>query len=251
MSERTPLELELHSYVDGALDDEGMAAVERYLEREPHVAATVRDYLLHKAHIRAHAESPTATRPSGTIEDLTTQLAEALKPTRRRRRRVTRAAVFAALVALGWIGHSAYAPLTAEPAYTGEAIHAHLLAATVPLQLIPPSPEHVGDLFMRIGERQNVPDLSSLGLQPLSAQLVPTDEGFALQLTYRGKSGDLLSYFVLHDAQEDEIAPHSVQRNGITLVYWQHSHTRYAVAGPDRGDRLASIVRLIEPASGT
>ena len=250
MSERTPLELELHGYVDGALDDEGMAAVERYLEREPQAAATVRDYFLHKAQIRAHAQNATLTRPSRTIDELTNRLAQRLRPTRLWN--LTRVAVIAALFAAGWIGHSAYAPLTADPAYTDEAIHAHLLAATVPVQLTPPSPERIGDLFTRIGERQNVPDLSVLGLRPFAAQLVPTDEGFALQLTYRGDNGELLSYFVLHDTDgEDEIAPHAVERNGITLVYWQHSHTQYAVAGPDTGNRLANIVRVIEPITGT
>jgi anti-sigma factor RsiW len=249
MSERTPLELELHSYVDGALDDEGMAAIERYLESEPQAAATVRDYLLQKAHIRAHADNATATRPSRAVEELTNRLARRLRPTRRWS--FTRLALMPALLALGWIGHYAYAPLAADPAYTDEAIHAYLLAATVPLQPMPPSPERIGDLFMRIGERQNVPDLSELGLRPWAAQLVPTDEGFAVQLTYRGDNGELLSYFVLHDAHgEDEIAPHAVRRNGVTLVYWQHSHTQYAVAGPDTGNRLASIVRLIEPVSG-
>jgi anti-sigma factor RsiW len=246
MSERTPLELELHSYVDGALDDEAMAEVERYLERDPQAAAKVRDYLLHKGHIRAYAYAAAAAQPSRSIEVLEKQLAKRLKPTRVWQ--WPRVAVFAMLFATGWIGHSLYGPLTADPAYTDEVIRAHMLAAMVPVELAPASPERIGDMFMRIGERQNVPDLGTLGLQPFAAQLVPTDEGFALQLTYRGTNGELVSYFVLHDDYgEEEIAPHAVQRDGITLVYWQHSHTRYAVAGPGAADRLTTIVRLIEP----
>lgn len=250
MSERTPLELELHSYVDGALDDEGMAAIERYLEREPQVAATVRDYLLHKSHLRAYAQDAAATRPSDAIDDLATELAKRLK--RPRGWVFPRMAVIAALLAVGWIGHLGYAALTADPAYTDEAIHAHLLAATVPTQLVPLSAERIGDMFVRIGERQNVPDLSAFGLQPSSAQLVPTDDGFALQLTYSSSKGELFSYFVLHDASgEHEVAPHTVQRNGVTLVYWQHSHTQYAIAAPDAAVELANIVRLIEPVTGS
>jgi anti-sigma factor RsiW len=240
--------LELHSYVDGALDDEGMAAIERYLEGEPQVAAKVRDYLQHKAHIRAYAENAAAVSPSRALDDLEKQLAKHLNPTKLWT--WPRLGVLSALFAAGWIGHSLYAPLAADPAYTDEVIQAHLLAATVPIQLTPVSPEQLGNLFTRIGERQMVPDLSALGLQPAAAQLVPTDEGFALQLTYQGSNGDLVSYFVLHDDYgEDEVAPHSVQRDGITLVYWQHRRSRYAVAAPGAPDRLETIVRLIEPST--
>jgi anti-sigma factor RsiW len=248
MTEQTPLELELHGYVDGALDDEAMIEIERYLQREPDAAAKVRDYLQHKAHIRAFAQSAAAEPPPQALAALEKQLARRLR--RGSLFRWPRVAVFALLFAAGWVGHVVYVPLVTAPPYTDEVIQAHLLAATTMADGISISPERLAGMFARIGERDHVPDLRLLGLQPTAAQLIPSDEGVVLHITYRDAAGVVVSYFVLHDNEHDmEIPRHVLQRNGIALLYWQHDRSRYAVAAPLTLDRLEVIAELIEPAA--
>jgi anti-sigma factor RsiW len=245
MNEDAPLELELNSYVDGALDDEAMAAVEKYLQTQPQAAAKVRDYLQQKTHIRAFAQAA-AAEPSAAIEELEKQLAKRLK--RKSLLGWRRVAVIALLFGAGWIGHSVYVPLVEGPSYTDEVIQAHILASSGPLETGPISADVVARMFTLIGERQRVPDLRTLGLEPVAAKLVPSDEGPVLQVAYRNAAGTIVSFFVLHDDRSDEVPRHVLHRNGITLIYWQHDHSRYAVAAPLADEHVEIIADLVEPA---
>src|SRR5690606_30942639 len=127
MSDDSPLEFELHGYIDGALDDEAMARIERYLESQPHVEAKVRDYLRHKSELRAFARTAT-TRPSPAIDALEKQLARRLK--RGSLFRWPRVAVVALMIGVGWLGHALYAPIVNGPELAEEMVQAHLLALT-------------------------------------------------------------------------------------------------------------------------
>jgi anti-sigma factor RsiW len=245
MNEDAPLELELNSYVDGALDDEAMAAVERYLQTEPQTAAKVREYLQQKIHIRSFAQNAVATAPSPAIDDLEKQLAKRLK--RRSLLSWRRVAVVALLFGAGWTGHSVYVPLIEGPSYTDEVIQAHILASSAPPETTPLSADAVARMFTLVGEQTRVPDLKTLGLEPFAAKLVPSEEGPVLQVAYRNAAGTLVSFFVLHDDHSDEVPRHVLHRNGITLIYWQHHHSRYAVAAPLADEQVELIANLVEP----
>jgi anti-sigma factor RsiW len=242
-----PLELELNSYVDGALDDEAMAAVEKYLQAQPQAAAKVREYLQQKSHIRSFSQTPAATAPSAAIDELEKRLAKRLK--RRSLLGWRRVAAVALLVGAGWTGHSLYVTLVEGPTYTDEVIQAHILASSSPLETAPLSSDAVARMFALIGEQARVPDLKALGLEPVAAKLVPSEEGPVLQVAYRNAAGALVSFFVLHDDRSDEVPRHVLHRNGITLIYWQHDHSRYAVAAPLSDEQIRQIANLVEPTS--
>jgi anti-sigma factor RsiW len=104
-------------------------------------------------------------------------------------------------------------------------------------------------MFALIGEQARVPDLKALGLEPVAAKLVASDEGPVLQVAYRNAAGAFVSFFVLHDDRSDEMPQHMLHRHGITLVYWQHDHSRYAVAAPLSDEQVKQIANLVEPAS--
>jgi anti-sigma factor RsiW len=244
MSEDTPLDLELNGYVDGVLDDETMAAVERYLKQRPEGAARVRDYLQQKAHIRSFAQDPAATTPSKAIDALGRQLGKRL------RRRLflfwPRVAVIALLFSAGWMAHSLYVPLFEGPRYTDEVIQAHILAAAVPGDQQQISADVVSRMLTLIGEHQPMPDLSTLGFRPVAAKLVPSGEGPVLHVTYRDIGGTVVSYFVLHDERRTELPRHVVHREGVNMIYWQHQQSRFAVAAPLTDEQLAHIADLID-----
>jgi anti-sigma factor RsiW len=246
MNEDAPLELELNSYVDGALDDEAMAAVERYLQAQPQAAARVREYLQQKNQIRSFSQAAVAMAPSAAIEDLERRLAKRLK--RGALLSWRRVAMVAVLLGAGWTSHSLYLTMADGPTYTDEVIQAHILASSSPLDAAPLSTDAVVRMFALIGEQARVPDLKALGLEPIAAKLVPSEEGPVLQVAYRDAAGALVSFFVLHDDRSHEVPRHVLQRYGITLVYWQHEHSRYAVAAPLSDEQVRRIANLVEPA---
>lgn len=243
MNDDEPLEFELHGYIDGALDDEAMARIERYLETQPQTAVKVREFLQQKAELRRFSRTA-ETQPSPQIAALERQLARRLK--RQTLWRWPRVAVIALLLAAGWAAHTLYMPLTETERFTDEVIQAHILASTTPFDSTPVAPERVATMLSRIGERPNVPDLAELGLQPVAAQVFPSDEGLVLQVAYRDLTGRVVSLFVLHDEDSDEIRRHVLHRSGMTLVYWQHDHSRYTIAGSLAEDEISLIADRIE-----
>jgi anti-sigma factor RsiW len=247
MNDDTPLEFELHGYVDGALDDEAMAHIEEHLRNSPETAAKVRDYLQQKNQIRAFARASDATAPSRVIDKLEGQLGRRLR--RHTLFRWPRVAVLALLFAAGWTAHTLYLPLTDDRQYMNDILDAHLLAATTPLQATPLTPESIGVLFTRIGEERYLPDLRPLGLEPIAAQLLPSHEGAMLHIAYRDGAGTVVSYFLLHDEEDLEVPRQLLQQNGVTLAYWQHHRSRHAIAAPLTVDRIAEIASFIAPAA--
>lgn len=247
MDKEAPPDLELHQYVDGILDEQAMERVEAYLERNPDVAARVRDYLRQKTDIRAFADRALAGRDVNQFAALEKQLARRLK--RRRFLGTPNLAAMALLVVAGWIGHVVYSEVVLGPGYVEQIVQAHFLSSTDPTEIQGLSPERISRLFARIGENGRLPDLRAFGYEPIGAQLVPSDAGIMLHVPYRSAQGAFMSYFLLHNEEEDEIAPHIVRRDGLTLAYWQHDHSRHAIAAPLPDPDVESIAAFLEASS--
>lgn len=246
MTEDLPLELELHSYVDGTLDDEAMARIEEYLTQHPEAAARVRDYLRQKAQIASFGRRIDARETPGDLVALERQLLRRLR--RRGLLRWQRLAATAMLLAIGWAGHTLYQTATDGPNFADEVVQAYMLTTTEPDEIMRISPERIGRLFARIGEMEYLPDLSRFGYEPIGAQLLPSDAGTMLHVPYRSASGTVLSYFLLHDEAEDEVPRHILHRNGVSLAYWQHEHSRYAIAALLEDDELNALTAYMETA---
>lgn len=246
MSEDLPLEFELHSYVDGTLDDEAMARIEDHLSRHPETAARVRDFLRQKAEIRAFAQQVDDHKPPAVFATLERQLAKRLK--RRAFLPWRRLAATAVLVTVGWVGHMVYEPIVSGPSFTDEVVQAYMLMSSDPEEVMRLSPERAARLFSRIGEMEYLPDLSRYGYDPIGAQLLPSDEGAMLHVPYRGEGGAVLSYFLLHDDTEAEVPRHILHRKGVTLAYWQHDHSRYAMAALLADEEISELTTYVETA---
>lgn len=247
MSDELPLEFELHSYVDGTLDDEAMARIEDYLSKHPETAARVRDFMRQKHEIRAFSQRADERELPASLGSLERQLARRLK--RRALLPWRRLMVAAVLVAAGWVGHSIYAPLVGGPSFVDEAVQAYMLASSDPEETsMRLSPDRAARLFARIGEMEYLPDLSSYGYEPIGMQLLPSDAGAMLHVPYRSESGAVVSYFLLHDDAEAEVPRHILHKQGVTLAYWQHDHSRYALAALLEDEELSELTTYVETA---
>lgn len=243
----TDLEFELHAYVDGDLDDESMGRVETYLRHNPDAAATVRAYLRQKDDLRTAAREKMPLDEPPALADLRRNLSKRLQGSRRIWQRPVAVAV---LFVLGWLSHTLYAPLAQVPAFANEVVQAHLLTSGDISEIPPISPERMSKLFSRIGEVERLPDLRAFGFEPVGAQLLPSDEGTVLHVPYRDKNGVLVSYFLLHDDDDEEMPRHVLHRDGVTMVYWQHDHSRYALAAPLADEHISQIAAFLDSTDG-
>jgi anti-sigma factor RsiW len=244
MNDKTDFELKLHAYVDGNLDDEEMGRIEAYLQDNPDAAKRVWDYLHQKDDIRRFALKEVLGDAAPATYRLGKTLAKRLQPPRKQRGKRMLAVAFVFFA--GWLFHAIYAPLVSNPGYTEEVVQAHLMSSSDPTEVPPISPQRLSRLFARIGELERLPDLRSFGFEPMGAQLLPSDEGVVLHIPYRGESGAVISYFLLHREDEAEMTPHHLQQNGIHVVYWQHDHSRYALAAPLPEDQMTLIASFID-----
>lgn len=242
--EDSDVEIELHAYVDGDLDEETMARVEDYLRGNAEAAQRVRDYLQQKHALRRLAQASGPLSESPDIDDLKRRLARRLRPGGRWS--WDRSLIVAAMFAIGWIGHMFLQPVVDGPAYTGEAVQAHLLTTVEPGELQPISKERLARLFTRVGSTRRVPDLTVFGFEPMGAELVPSDDGILLHVPYRDASGTTISYFLMHDHKIAEVPRHILHRDGVTLAYWQHQNERYAVAAPLTDDEVTRIANYLD-----
>lgn len=238
------IEFELHAYVDGDLDEDAMARVEAHLRKNPETAAKVRDYLQQKDDLRVFARQREPAESSPALYELATRLAKRLKPSNLFGWR--RALVMSVLFIAGWIGHVAYVPLADGPAFANEAVQAHLLTSGDPSEVLPISQERMTKLFARIGELERLPDLRRFGFDAVGAQLIPTDEGAVLHVLYRDTTNRTVSYFLLHDRDVAEVPLHLLHRDGVTMAYWQHEHSRYALAAPLPDDQITDIATFLD-----
>lgn len=238
------IEKNLHAYVDGALTEDGMALVEDWLRSNPEAATRLHVWAQQKEALRRVVDLAPIDSPSAEIEKLTMKLGAAL---RRPRRSVwPRVAVFAFAFIAGWFGHTFVVPLISGPAYADEIAQAHLMTTAAPEEILPLSPDRINRLFARIGEKPQLPDLRSLGYEAVGAQLLPGDEGAVLHVAYRNEAGVNISYFLIHTVEEDEVPVHVLQRKGVSMAYWQHDHSRYALAATLTDDQLSRIAQAID-----
>lgn len=244
--ELTEAEKDLHAYVDGALDESGMARVEAYLLANPQAAAKLRAWSRQNNALNRAAQSVSPAEPAPEIKRLTVRLYERLN--RQRRSVWPGVAVFAVAFLTGWFGHTIVLPMLTGPAYADEIAQAHLMTTAAPDELLPLSTDRINRLFARIGETPRLPDLRPLGYEAIGAQLLPSDEGAVLHVSYRNAAGVNISYFLIHTLEEDEVPVHVLHRKGVSMAYWQHDHSRYAIASTLTDDQIARIATAIDAA---
>ncbi|WP_321390158.1 hypothetical protein [Emcibacter sp.] len=240
-----PLEVELHSYVDGLLDDEAMNRVEEYLLENPSVASEVQKYLEDKRNIREFSELGSRPPQSAALRTLERQLAKKLKRTRFTRWHYA-AMLAIVMTASGWISHGVYQEIYGGPWFTDEITVAHNLTSLETGEHERFASDSVSGLFSHIGEPAVLPDLTRFNLAPAGARLVPSYEGPVLQISYRGDGGESLSYFLLHDKKQEELPMRILHRPNVAVAYWQHAFSRYAIVSPMPDDKVRNIADYLD-----
>jgi anti-sigma factor RsiW len=249
-------ELDMMAYVDGQLDPNRIIEVEGWLADHPADAALVMQDLRLRHEIRAAVQDSVGAMPSET-ERLAEQLLGKLQ-WRRRFLRLRRAALVAALLIMGWLGHDFYAEIrpvrqaVADSILADEAAEAHrtmLLAAAMAEKSgndkSGPDSAHLSLLLtgtMDSPIRLPEPKRGS-GLRQVSAALVPWDEGSALQVLFRTADRKAVTLFA-SAVQDDRDVPFEVsETDNLAIVHWQRGNIVYAMIGDLPPGALLNLVR--------
>ncbi len=246
---------DLNAYVDGELDGERRIEVELYLAANPAVAARVHDYLLQRESLRQGMEL-LAGRTPASLEGLSGRLCDRLQRDRGLRRLGPLAA--AVLLAVGgwtaasWLqgGHHRAAS-AAVPGFAGEAAEAHSTAMalnSLQSSVSPADHKAMADVLARRigGMTVDLPAVDA-GLTLVRATVVPWSDGPALQFVYREPDGEWLTLFVAGGSPAEDSGLHSVEQDGLLLVYWRSGSLAYTVTGSKTdGDLLAVARRMAD-----
>lgn len=195
---RPVAEEDLHAYVDGLLDGDRRATVERYLRAHPDAAERVAAYGAQRQELRA-AFAALGSEPLPPRLDLA-RLVEA-RLTRRHAPWRAAAAVALALGlggAAGWWAGSR--PPTGIDALAREAAASHAVYALDQHRPVEIGAAQRGELTRWVSNRLNrpvaAPDLSPLGYRLLGGRLVAGPHGAAALFVYESPGGKRLTLYV-------------------------------------------------------
>ena len=246
-----PSENDLHAYVDGGLDEDRRAEVERWLAENPEAAAEVADWQRQNDLIRAAfaAEAPDAADAA--------QVAAVARAYRRWWLPVSAGTAAAAAVTLfllgagaGVVGTLALAPSAAGPEglpaaaranyliYTREVRHAVEVGADDEAHL-------VSWLGKRIGSEFSAPDLSADGFHLVGGRLVPFRDTPGALLMYEDGSGQRLTLLMGRNEDNAQTGFRFDEAGPVQTFYWIDGPVGYALSGEIDRARLERIGRLV------
>lgn len=245
-------DLDLLAYADGQLasDPQRLAQVKAAIERDPVLAARVRDYEAQGQALR-EALNPRLEEP---VPDRLRDVLEGRNAGEHRVSPAQIAAVLAAVVATGvggWVAgrladeqkqgttmQSFLAQtLNHEEAGTGATV------ATTPTQASP----SFGWLTEQVTFRLSLPDLSGIGFEIVERRTVEVEGRRAARITYASEDGRTFELFLRPrwTAEEHEVKHERVA--GGEIAYWDTGPLSTAVLLPDRFDaqhRAAVLERI-------
>jgi anti-sigma factor RsiW len=128
---------------------------------------------------------------------------------------------------------------TAHAVYTPEVRH--------PVEVTAAEEEHlVNWLSKRLGNRLQVPHLSSLGYELVGGRLLPGEQGPVAQFMYQEKNGQRLTLYVKTDVKaQRETAFRFAQEGNVSVFYWIDHRLSYALSGELRKDDLLRIANVV------
>jgi anti-sigma factor RsiW len=239
-------EEDLHAYVDGVLDEERRAAVERYLQTNAETAERVAVYAAQRNAVRA-VLSGRARDPIPPNLNLGRLLEERL----RRRRRPWRAAAAVVLAVgvgagAGWF--AGRRPANGIDALAQEAAASYVVYAADKRRPVEVWATQKDDLTRWLTNRLNrpvsPPDLSSLEYQLLGGRLIATSHGPAALFMYENPRGVRLAIYVrpMLVGQTTPIEPTDVRDvDGCT---WIERGVGYSLVAAEPYDKLEELARL-------
>jgi anti-sigma factor RsiW len=244
---RPVAEEDLHAYVDGALDDERRATVDRYLQAHPDVAERVAAYIAQRQALRA-AFAALGSEPLPPQLNLA-RLVEA-RLVRRHKPWRSIAAVALALAlggAAGWWAGSR--PPTGIDALAREAGASYAVYAADKHRPVEIRAAQREDLTRWVSNRLNrpvaAPDLSALGYELLGGRLVASTHGAAALFMYENANGRRLILYIrpMSAGETTPIAP--IDIGDMDGCAWIERGVGYSLIAAETYDRLLELSRYV------
>jgi anti-sigma factor RsiW len=240
-------EEDLHAYVDGFLDAECRAAVERYLQAHPDAAERVAAYGAQRRELREALAGP-AQEPIPPRLNLA-RLVEARLTRRHTPWRAAAAVVLA--VGLGgaggwWAGSR---PPAGIAALAGEAVASYAVYAVDKHRPVEIWAAQRDDLTRWVSNRLNrpvtAPDLSAAGYELLGGRLVASQHGAAALFVYQDASGRRLIIYVrpMSGGQMTPIEP--IDTAAVDGCAWIDRGVGYSLVGAETYDKLLELSRQV------
>ena len=238
-------ESDLHAYVDGRLAEDRRREVDQFLATHPEDMERARVYQEQNQALHALFDGVLS-------EPLPTQWQNPRRGWKSLVKPVAAAALW--IVIGGWLGWSlrgtyngrsaatipfARQAATAHAVYTPEVRH--------PVEVTAAEEEHlVNWLSKRLGNRLQVPHLSSLGYELVGDRLLPGEQGPVAQFMYQEKNGQRLTLYVKTDVKaQRETAFRFAQEGNVSVFYWIDHRLSYALSGELRKDDLLRIANVV------
>lgn len=245
---------ELHAYVDGALPDDRIAAVDARLASDPEAANRVAAWRAQATSIRARwervVEEPVpdrlhlehiALRASGTWRKIAAAAAVA----------------FAIGAAGGWFANE-YAGFDRNEQVTraiaDAAIEAHRLYINEvrhPIEVRAGEAHLLPWLSRRVGSTVRAPDLATEGLKLMGGRLLPGDASPTALIMYEGSGGERVTITCTRATREGSTAFHWKSTGEIGALAWVEGGLAFVVAGPAERERLDRVARRVYEAYET
>ncbi|KVU26956.1 anti-sigma factor [Burkholderia ubonensis] len=229
-----PDEHDLHAYVDGQLDDDARAAVERYLALHPDRAEQVQRWRQDAQRLRAALASVPLPAENAAFDPAAIRARRA----ERTRMRFAMAASFVLCVGLGtfggWQARGWNAPPPVAP--MSDAVEAYKLMVVDRSARVDVTPASAGELqtwlTRRVGSGAKLPDLSAAGFRPVGGRLFATERGAAAMVLYEDDAGRTLSFYVRPPESAHRLLTAGERVDGELLARYGSLHgLNYAVVG--------------------
>ncbi|WDR89442.1 anti-sigma factor family protein [Burkholderia ambifaria] len=250
MNNLRPDEHDLQAYVDGQLDDDARAAVERYLALHPESAEQVKRWQQDAQRLRAALES---VRMPGENPELD-PAAIRTRRAERSRMRFAIAASFVFCIGLGTFGGWQARGWNAAPpiAPMSDALEAYRMMVVDQVAKVDFRPTSAGDLqgwlTRRVGASAKLPDLSAAGFKPVGGRLFTTDSGAtAAMVLYEDNAGRTLSFYLRPAESKHRLLPAGQRVDGALLArYGSVNGINFAVVGPAVNLGEQAVVRALD-----
>jgi anti-sigma factor RsiW len=223
-------DIELHAFVDGALDAARFAEVGAAIEADPALAERVAAFQADKAMLK-RIYAPIAAQP--VPQEWLALIKDAKRPPATSWRLV--GSIAAALV-IGIVGTLTFERL--RPAASGEIVQAALDARATPgaaekaIAVGASANTHLYDAALRtaVALPVKVPDMSKMGYELIGMRFYGTSaENSAAELLYRGKNGELFTLYLRRSSGKERFD--QFERNGLRVCVWQDDEVGTVMAG--------------------
>jgi anti-sigma factor RsiW len=241
-------ESDLHALVEGALEPERRAAVERYLAENPVDAGRV-DIWKRQNQALNTLYAHIVDEPVPLRLDVHRLASESALTSRKRSWRGTAAAAMILLaigVAGGWIGHGYWVgSAPGESVLVDEAVAAHSLytrEVVHPVEVPADQKAHLTAwLSKRLDRTLVVPDLSPLGFSLVGGRLLPAQGRPAAQLMYEDGTGQRVTFLLVAADTGEETALRYARIDGLNSFLWTDEAIRCVLVGSLARDQLRDI----------